>query len=190
VGEEPHGPGWTQGLDGQWFEDEEPAPAETGPPTYAVTAPAATTPQWADPGAGAPDMRFYAVIMIIAAPLFIGAFGLLGGFALSAPTGRTAGIVLTSVAVLATLFAVKTPYMAVVDPDGSLTFRAITGSKETNISRISGIGLSTGARGGSSWIFRFDGTTAALGDIGGRALARYVTERNPSVGFPRGRFGR
>lgn len=42
------------------------------------------------------------------------------------------------------------------------------------------IALRTGGRGASSWIFQFDGTTALLGDIGGKALARYVIDRNPN----------
>jgi hypothetical protein len=78
----------------------------------------------------------------------------------------------------------RTPYVAIARPDRSLTFRAVTGSVTTSISRISRITLSTGARGGESWFFYFDGTRAKLADLGGRALARYVIDNNPAVEYP------
>jgi hypothetical protein len=129
------------------------------------------------------------VATIIAPPILVGGFGLFGLAALSDPKGRPIGIVLTAVAVLVALLASRTPYVAIVRPDGSLTFKALIGSKETSVSRVSRMRLSTGARGASSWIFQFDGTSARLGDIGGKALARYVIDHNPSVEYPRGRFG-
>jgi hypothetical protein len=127
------------------------------------------------------------VATIIGAPILVGVFGLLGLSALTAPTGRSAGIVLTTIAVVIGLFTSRTPYMATAGPDGSLAFKALLGSKETNVSRISRIYLHSGGRA-SSWVFQFDGTAAKLGDIGGKALARYVIERNPSVDYPRRRF--
>jgi hypothetical protein len=128
------------------------------------------------------------VATIIAPPVFVVFFTLIAVSALPSRSGRAIGIV---AAVLAILFAVtfsRRPYVAIVRPDGSLTFKALIGSTETAISRVSRISLRTGARGASSWIFEFDGTRALLGDIGGRGLARYVIERNPAVEHPVGRF--
>jgi hypothetical protein len=165
-----------------------------------VPAPLEADPKWngeqlarvpfgsADPGVLAPQVRLYSVTTIIVPPVFVGFFTLIAVSAIPNDSGRPIGI---GAAVLAVLFALifsRRPYVATVRQDGSLTFKALIASKETAISRVSRIGLSTGARGVSSWIFQFDGTSAKLGDIGGSALAHYVIERNPAVEHPVGRF--
>ncbi len=180
------------------------APSESPPPAASrlrdVPPPHEVDPSWTggppapapfsspDSGGQGPQTRFYAVATIIAPPVFVVFFTLIAVSALPSRSGRAIGIV---AAVLAILFAVtfsRRPYVAIVRPDGSLTFKALIGSTETAISRVSRISLRTGARGASSWIFEFDGTRALLGDIGGRGLARYVIERNPAVEHPVGRF--
>jgi hypothetical protein len=135
-------------------------------------------------GGEEPTRRFYAVATMIAVPVFFVIFAMIARFALPDPAGRPVGI---GAAVLALLFAVlfvRIPYVAIVSPDGSLTFKALTRTQETSVSRISRIGLSTGARGASSWIFQFDGSTARLGDIGGRALALYLVNLDPTIDAP------
>jgi hypothetical protein len=187
--EEPPGPGWDKGPDGTWIKFDQPVPPMAEPPTnqHLLVAPPSHA---AVSGAEGPHRRFYAVASIVAIPVFVGIFAVIARFALPDPSGRPIGI---GAAVLALLFAVlflRTPHVAIVSPDGSLTFKALTLTRETSVSRISRIGLSTGARGASSWTFQFDGSTARLGDIGGRALARYVIDRNPAVEYPVGRFSR
>jgi hypothetical protein len=100
------------------------------------------------------------------------------------------GIGAAAFVVLVALGFARRPYVASVRPDGTLTFKAFFGSTDTTLARVSRIALSTGGRGRSSWVFSFDGTTAVLGDLGGRALARYVIERNPAVEYPVGRLRR
>jgi hypothetical protein len=140
------------------------------------------------PGAPAPQMRFYSVTTMIVPPVFIGVFVLVAVAALPNHASRPVGI---GAAVLAVLFLgfARRPYVGIVGPDGSLTFKALVGSKQTTISRVTRVGLrSGGARGGSSWIFHFDATKAVLGDIGGSRLARYVIACNPAVEYPGHRF--
>jgi hypothetical protein len=95
---------------------------------------------------------------------------------------RVVGIVAAVLAVLMFVFLLRRPYVAIVRSDGSLTFKCLTGSKQTTISRISRIGIVRGVRGGGSWIFYFDGTRAVLGDVGGLQLKRYLIARNPALG--------
>jgi hypothetical protein len=78
----------------------------------------------------------------------------------------------------------RRPYLATAGSDGSLTFKSLTGSVSTKVSHVTRIGLSSGARGGASWIFYFDGTRATLGNLGGKALARSVIDQNPAVEYP------
>jgi hypothetical protein len=137
-----------------------------------------------DQGGRASQVRFYAITTIIVPPVFVLFFTLIAVSAIPNHSGRAVGIVAAVLAVLFVVLFSRRPYVAIVRPDGSLTFKALVGSKETAISRISRIGLRTGTRGAASWIFYFDGTTAPLGDIGGRALARYVTARDPTVEHP------
>jgi hypothetical protein len=142
----------------------------------------------ADPEGQAPPVRFYSVTTIIVPPVFMAFLTLIAISSIPHRAGRPIGI---GAAVLAVLFAVwflRRPYVAIARSDGSLTFKTLTGSKVTTVSSVSRIGLSTGARGGSSWIFHFDGDRAVLGDIGGKALERYVVERNPAVEHPTGWF--
>jgi hypothetical protein len=202
VDEQSPGPGWTKGLDGKWYEDEEPAPGAApvtnAPPSrWASPSPSAgpggePSSPWAppslpaDPGGETPPTRFYAMATIIGPPILVVGFGIVGLSALSDPSGRLIGIACTAIAVFAALSALRTPYVAIVGPDGSLTFRTLTGSKETGISRVSRVGRRVRGRA-STWVFEFDGTSASLSDVGGRALAHYVIERNPSVDYPRGR---
>ena len=133
-------------------------------------------------------MRLYSVTTLIVPPVFVVFFILIAMSAIPDPAGRPIGIAAAVLAVLFAFFFSHRPYVAIVRHDGSLTFKALIGTKETAISRVSRIGLSAGARGTSSRIFYFDGTRAVLGDIGGSALARYVTERNATVGDPIRRF--
>jgi hypothetical protein len=180
------GPGWDKGSDGTWIKFDQPVPPMAEPPTNEHPLEAAPA-HAADLGG---TTRFYAVASIVAVPVFVVIFAMIARFALPDPSGRPVGIGAAVLALLLAVLFLRTPYVAIVSPDGSLTFKALTRTSETSISRISRIGLSTGARGASSWIFQFDGSTARLGDIGGRALARYVIDRNPTVEYPVGRFSR
>jgi hypothetical protein len=141
-------------------------------------------------GGEAPPTRFYSVTTIIVPPVFVGFFALIAVSAIPDHAGRPIGIGAAVLAVLFSLIFSRKPYVAIVRYDGTLMFKALVGSKETAISRVTRIALRTGSRGASAWIFQFDGTTALLGDIGGKALARYVIERNPTVEYPVRRFRR
>jgi hypothetical protein len=182
------GPGWTKGLDGQWYQDDEPVSQELGAAPREVRSASTNPSPPSGPVGEAAPVRFFAVATIMAALVLVGAFGSLGVFFLIQPTSTRIGILLTAMAMGFALVASKAPYMATAGPDGSVVFRALRRSKQTNISRISRISFSSGSRGASSWVFAFDGTTARLSGRGGRVLARYVIERNPLVDYPRHRF--
>jgi len=174
-------------LDGNWYEAEESAPQTTDPEPSEALSTAAPPARPAERPGAAVTTRFYAVATIIVPPVFVVVFGLVGISALAHPGPRVIGIFLTAIAVLAAYFGLRTPYVAVAGQDGSIVFKALLRSKETSISRVSRIWLRTGNRS-ATWIFDFDGMSAALGDPGGKALARYVIDRNPSVDYPQRRF--
>ena len=142
-----------------------------------------------DNPSGYAPARVYSVTAMIVPPVFVVFLTLVAAASISHQASRVLGIGAAVLAVLMAVFWVRRPYVAIVRPDGSLTFKALLVSKETTISRVSRIGLSTGGRGGSSWIFHFDGTRASLGDIGGKALMRYVVNCNPDIEHPHRLFG-
>ena len=127
-------------------------------------------------------MRFYSVTAMIVPPVFIAFFALLALADIPHRADRPFGIGAAVFAVLFAVFFLRRPYVAIARRDGSLTFRTLIGSKDTAIARISRIGHTTGGRGGSSWIFYFDGTRAVLGDLGGLRLKRYLVARDPALG--------
>lgn len=95
------------------------------------------------------------------------------------------GIAAAVFGLLLVAFLLRVPYVAIVSPDGTLTFKALTGSTTTQVSRINRITVYTGGRGGSTWYFYYDAGRARLGDVGGRALARYLISVNPAIDYPR-----
>lgn len=167
----------------------------TGPPGGALPPPP-PPPRSAPPvGPGlrsavvAAPRRFYAFTTLIVPPIFVFVCVLVAVAELPSHAGRVAGILAAVLAVLLLILFLRRPYVAEASPDGSIVFRAIAGSKVTTVSRITRIGLTTGGRAGSSWVFHFDDTKAVMGDIGGKGLARYVIECNPDVPHPRPLFG-
>ncbi len=200
-----NGTGWTSqrywGLDPETTAQSLPAPdaelpgsifprTANEPRTSASLADASVHPAGSRQAteAGMPQEQFYSITAIVVPPVFIAFFAVVAITALPKRASMTVGIVAAILAVLSVLFFLQRPYVAKVWPDGSVIFKAVGLSKETTVSRISSIRLSTGGRGGSTWYFYFEGTRAGLGDIGGRQLARYVIERNPHVEYPRSRF--
>jgi hypothetical protein len=140
-----------------------------------------------DPGpnrATGESTRFYAPETLIVPPVFIGIFGLIAGSAIPDPGGRLIGIGAAALAVILSVAFLRTPYVAIVSPDGSLTFKALTRTIETSVARISRITFSSGNRGASSYGFEFDGSKARLGNRAGRALACDVVHQYPSVDAP------
>jgi hypothetical protein len=210
----PDNPNYEHFWDGQkwtsqryWGGASTSAPLGSPPPAVDWTQPEVLAPQDGDPtgniglsgrtsfgspdtGGHQPQTRYYAVATIIAPPVFVIFFTWIAISAIPTHSGRPIGIGAAVLAVLFVLIFSRRPYVAIVLPDGSLTFKALIGSKQTAISRVTRIGLRTGARGAASWIFEFDGTRALLGDIGGKALARYVIECNPAVEYPVSHFFR
>ncbi len=94
------------------------------------------------------------------------------------------GIVFAAVAIGSALIGLRIPYVAIARPDRSLTFKSLTRTISTNLSHVERITRQSGGRGGSSWVFYFDGTRAQLNNRSGRILAGYVVDRNPHVEYP------
>src|SRR4051794_15365386 len=72
--------------------------------------------------------RYYAVETIVACPLFIAVSALVARYALPDPGGRPVGIAAVAFGLLMLFVGVRTSYRATVDPDGTLTFTALSGS--------------------------------------------------------------
>jgi hypothetical protein len=130
------------------------------------------------------DQRFNSLSVLVAFPLFALIAVSIAQPILSSSGQREIGFVFVALAVFATVAALRVPYVAIVRSDGSLTFKALTRTVTTNLSRVERITRSSGARGGTTWIFYFDGTRAQLNNRSGRALAGYVVQHNPRVEYP------
>jgi hypothetical protein len=116
--------------------------------------------------------------MIIAGPVWFLGWGALAAFALT-HGGTQAGVVLGLVWLFFAAGAIRQPYVAVLRPDGSITFRALTRSITTTVDAISRISIVRGR--GRHYVFFFDDRKASLGMFGGQTLSRALLERNPSI---------
>jgi hypothetical protein len=141
-------------------------------------------PTWdaGPPAVQATEERFYAVTTFIVPPVFIAFLALLAQADIPHRATRVFGIGAVVLIVVFIVFLLRRPYVAIVRRNGSLTFKSLSGSKETTLSRVSRIGVITGGRGGGSLVVYFDGTRAVLGDIGGVRLKRYLIAYNPALG--------
>ena len=133
----------------------------------------------------AQDRRsFVAVEAIVGYPLFLIVFIFVAVNALQTSSGRIVGVV-AALGALVLLRSVPTAnYVATVNADGSVTFRALARSTTTTVHDIYRMRARTGYRGATMWSFYFTGGSASLNGLAGRALARYVIERNPGVDCP------
>jgi hypothetical protein len=129
-----------------------------------------------------PEERFWAQTLIAGAPIFVAMWGGIGLFALT-HGGTQAGAFLTSVALVVVVLTSFQPYEAVVEPDGSLVFKALLRSITTNVDSVHRITISGGRA--ISFVFHFDDRRASLGMFGGRNLARRLIARNPTIERPR-----
>jgi hypothetical protein len=127
------------------------------------------------------EQRFSSVAVIAAFAVALG-FGSVAASILSAR--NPIGIAFLAVAVGAAVMGLRLPYAAIVRPDGSLTFKALTRVITTSLAHVDRITRNSGGRGGTAWVFYFDGTRAQLNDRGGRRLAAYVAAHNPRVEYP------
>ena len=127
---------------------------------------------------GGVEQRFWAQLMILGAPLFISVFGALAAFALT-HGGTQPGAFLGIFWLVLTAATLRQPYVAVLSPDGSLTFKALTRRITTTVDAIYRVSI-TGQRG-RSYVFHFDDRKASLGMFGGQTLSRYLVEQNPSI---------
>jgi hypothetical protein len=135
-------------------------------------------PQPSDPV----EQRFSSLSIFAAFPVAF-VFGSVGASLVS--SGQpSVGIVILAFAVGAAFMALRIPFVAVTHVDGSLTFRALIRTVTTNISHVERITRKPVGRGGSSWIFYFDGTRAQLNNRSGRILAGYVVDHNPRIDYP------
>jgi hypothetical protein len=126
--------------------------------------------------------RFPAELLLAGGPIFVIVFGWLGVFALT-HGGTQAGIFFVISSLAIAVLGLRTPYVAIVRPDGSLTFRAVTHSITTTTASIRCITIQGGRA--AHCVFHFDGRAAGLGDFGGSNLARYLLERDPTIEAPR-----
>lgn len=128
--------------------------------------------------------RFYAVEMLIVLPIFVAFCAVVAHAALPYSPSRPVGIAATLFGVVLVLYGLRAYFVATIAPDGTLTFTALTRATSVATAEVSRIGIRTGGRGGSSWLFYFNGTRAVLGGLGGRALARSIVALHPEVPHP------
>ena len=124
------------------------------------------------------EQRFWAELMILGGPVFFLAWGWIAVFALT-HGGTQAGTFLGIVWLLLTAGMLRQPYVAILRPDGSLTFKALTRRITTTEDAIDRISIAGGR--GRAYVFHFDDRKASLGMFGGQTLSRYLVERDPSI---------
>jgi hypothetical protein len=125
------------------------------------------------------EQRFWSQVMILVAPVFFSGWGAIALFALT-HGGTQAGTVLGIVWLVFAGGTLRQPYVAILRPDGSLSFNALTRRITTTADAIYRVSI-TGGPHGRLYVFHFDGRAASLGMFGGQALSRYLVERNPSI---------
>jgi hypothetical protein len=125
------------------------------------------------------EQRFWSQVMILVGPVFFSGWGAIALFALT-HGGTQAGAILGTVWLVFAAAALRQPYVAILRPDGSLTFKALTRSITTTAAAIYRVSIAGGPHG-RLYVFHFDGRTASLGVFGGQTLSRYLVERNPAI---------
>jgi hypothetical protein len=125
------------------------------------------------------EQRFWSHVMILAGPVFFAGWGAIALFALT-HGGTQAGAILGIVWLVFAAAALRQPYVAILRPDGSLTFNALTRMITKTADAIDQVSIAGGPHG-RLYVFHFDGRTASLGMFGGQTLSRYLVERNPSI---------
>jgi hypothetical protein len=124
------------------------------------------------------EQRFWAQVMILAAPIFFFTGVAIVVFALT-HGGTQVGTFLAITWLVFSAGTLRQPYVAILRPDGSLTFKALTRRITTPVDAIYRVSI-TGTRG-RSYVFRFDDRKASLGMFGGQTLSRYLVERDPTI---------
>jgi hypothetical protein len=141
------------------------------------------------PALPATEQRFSATFTMVVACVVLGTFSLVAFAALSNPHSRVFGIVICIIlAAIALVFARRT-YAVIVGPDGTVIFKALSGTKVTSLSRIYRIGTTPGGgRVGSNLAFYFEDSRAVFDFLPGKGLARLVIAANPTVEYPERSF--
>lgn len=115
------------------------------------------------------ERRFWAEVMLLAAPIFLAAWGAIALFALT-HGGTQAGTFLGIVWPVVAVGALRQPYVAILRPDGSPTFKALTRTVTTTADSVYRIRIGGGR--GRVYVFQFDDRRVGLADsAGGRCLA-------------------
>jgi hypothetical protein len=127
---------------------------------------------------GAGERRYWAHVLLIAAPPFLAAWGGIGLFALT-HGGTQAGVFLTIVASFAAISVVRQPFMATWRADGTLTFRALTRTITTTADTVTRVGIIRGR--GRLYVFYFDDRKTVLAPFGGDALYHDLLAWNPAI---------
>src|SRR5205814_864258 len=96
-----------------------------------------------EPSAAYGEQWFWAHVMFVAAPIFFSIWGLFAAFALT-HGGTQAGTFLGIVWLVLALGTLRQPYVAIVRPDGSLTFRALTRTITTTVDAIYRVSIAGG----------------------------------------------
>ena len=173
----------------QWWEvgspaaptpPEHPSALTPAPPLRQAPSAAVSPPNWSAPR----EKRFYAVAQIIAVPVFASFSTIVAVNAIPDSGARILGIGAAIFGLLIVTMGIRYPYVASVAPDGTLTFKALSGSTTTTASSVRRISVRTSGRGGSTWYFDYGTGRAHLSDLGGRALARYLVQCNPGIDCP------
>jgi hypothetical protein len=124
------------------------------------------------------ERSYWAEVMVIAGPVWFLGWGAIAAFALT-HGGRQAGTILGLVWLFFAVGSARQPYVVVLRPDGSMTFKALTRSITTTVDAIYRISIVRGRA--RLYVFHFDDRKASLGMYGGQRLSRDLLEQRPSI---------
>jgi hypothetical protein len=158
-----------------WVTDDQ-QPFQEGLPKDAVARDRRTAVRIADR-----DLRFFAHVMILVATVALPVGGAIALFFLTQGATQPGAFLGIAWLALATR-TLRRPYVAILRPDGSLTFKALTRTITSTADSVYRITVGSGR--GRSYVFYFDDRKASLEDFGGQALCRYLRERNPTIEGP------
>jgi hypothetical protein len=124
------------------------------------------------------EQRFLALDTILIASVWFAGWGGIALFALTSG-GTQVGLILGATWLVFAAATVRLSFVAILRPDGSLTFKGLTRTLHTTVSSVHRI-----SHGRSEYSFYFDGKRASLAGHSGQSLAYTLLDRNPAIQDP------
>lgn len=121
--------------------------------------------------------RFFSEVQIVLGPVVLAVWSYVEYYAVDGP--MSAALLVGVPGSLFALMVLMTPYVATLDLDGTLTFRAVSRTATTRVDAVVRIGYTP--MQGLAWKFDFGTGRASLGSFGGERLAAVLVRHRPEL---------